>query len=945
MIKNLLLISSIIFSSPLTGLSLNNTNNSTFKETKLLEQPATLEELRATDPLEIATLDKYDSRKYDIVTYPKLQVENICWSFATMGASETSIAREGLFYSDTRHLYLNERNHAFNVFNNDPNLDPLNLTQGDAFSTSTIDSGNDMYGSGKRMLTWTTPSIEDRFDSSLGYKPPDFLLEDIIRVDPSDRNDIKRAISRYGAVTVVYHITDYHRNYYYYNGNVNVFDGDDHAVTIVGWDDTIDKNKYTGKPSTLDGGWIVKNSWGGAHAEGDGYFIMSYDTPIKDIYAYDFASKDKYDYNYHYDSFVKRDDFRSDNGPIAAIFPVKKSSLTKEEYLKAINVSILDTEKVKSVGEGEIIGHIYKNVTANESDIYSLINNPINEEGLVATVSRKINHEGSYTLELPQEIELEKGTYFSVVVEIKSPNDKYRVALSKEGNTSINDLTFYKDENGKWINCGSTNLRYVARIKAFTKTKDRTEIIGNDLKYTTIDINENVKPRYNEISEKIPLTISNDGKILKEGIDYKLEPIKVTKLPGLTETTSDNDVVATGTIKAIGIGEWTGENVASFPILVGKHDLSSFGEILPDGKIKITVDGSHVTYGDILLPKNWKFAFPDYKLEVGDNEGNYLNYVGDDEVCYRRNSFDVILTKTSDIPEKIDINNANIKLIENEFVYDSNEHCPEVYITYNDQKLVIGTDYLLEYKNNVNAGQGEILLNGIGKYKGQKIINFNINKASLNDVEVNYDSQFEYDGNPKKPLAKLIFKNNELKENVDYIVTFKDNIDAGTGTITFEGINNFEGTLIKSFNINKAKNKIIKFEVINGNPTAKSLFGEVDFKYFKDEKCLIEIPKPEEEGVYYVKAVVHETLNYEGAISEPIKFEIKSDVKPEPPIEPEPPIDPEEPTPPTTPEDEESGDNNKMTTGMIVAISSIVSIVCLLSGLGIYFFIKGRKKN
>lgn len=62
---------------PLAGISVSPTVAFSAKANEerasLSVQPQTLEELRLADPLEIAKLDKYDSRLYDIVTPIKKQ--------------------------------------------------------------------------------------------------------------------------------------------------------------------------------------------------------------------------------------------------------------------------------------------------------------------------------------------------------------------------------------------------------------------------------------------------------------------------------------------------------------------------------------------------------------------------------------------------------------------------------------------------------------------------------------------------------------------------------------------------------------------------------------------------------------------------------------------------------------------------------------------------------
>lgn len=107
-------------------------------------------------------------------------------------------------------------------------------------------------------------------------------------------NEIKKAIAKYGAVTAS---TSYDgRNRYYYNDK-DIKNGVAHAITLIGWDDNIDKDLFAPKKATRNGGWLVKNSY-----LDNPYFYLTYDSKILDTttWSFNYAPKDKYDYNYYY---------------------------------------------------------------------------------------------------------------------------------------------------------------------------------------------------------------------------------------------------------------------------------------------------------------------------------------------------------------------------------------------------------------------------------------------------------------------------------------------------------------------------------------------------------------------------------------------------------------------------------------------------------------------
>lgn len=202
-----------------------------------------------------------------------------------------------------------------------------------------------------------------------------------------------------------------------------------------------------------------------------------------------------------------------------------------------------------------------------------------------------------------------------------------------------------------------------------------------------------------------------------------------------------------------------------------------------------------------------------------------------------------------------DIANTSIELEKNSFGYDGNEINPKVFVKYNDISLEEGKDFTVEYNNNKNAGKASVIVKGIDRFSGEKILDFDITKKVLVESNVEVDTANEvYSGEEFNKV--ILVKDNEtvLKENEDYTVEYVSNVNAGNAKIIITGINNYDGTVEKTFTIDKApQNEIGE---VDNNVVHVGLTGNVNYKgkgeptYRTSDEKVVSI---DEDGVFTAK--------------------------------------------------------------------------------------------
>ncbi|MBQ1389938.1 MAG: hypothetical protein IIY78_09985, partial [Clostridia bacterium] len=283
---------------------------------------------------------------------------------------------------------------------------------------------------------------------------------------------------------------------------------------------------------------------------------------------------------------------------------------------------------------------------------------------------------------------------------------------------------------------------------------------------------------------------------------------------------SNNTNVGTATVTVTGIGDYTGTKSVNFTIAEKpKTNISDCTVKLArysyyyDGKNK--TPAVTVTYNGSTLSEN-----EDYVVDYSNNRNigtatatikGMGNYTGEKTVNYT----------ISEMP-KIDIFSCKVVLSQTSFNYDGNAKKPDVTVTNGSQTLKKGTDYTVSYSNNINIGTASVSVTGIGDYSGVKTVNFNITepeKMNISEKCTMSLSQlsYVYDGEEKSPDVIVKHETETLTRGVDYLVSYSNNIEPGTATVTVKGIGSYKGSKNLTFTITESKFVKEKFVIGEDN--------------------------------------------------------------------------------------------------------------------------------
>lgn len=393
---------------------------------------------------------KYDLRTIGKVTPVRNQgAYGTCWAFATLGSMESYLMPdESLDLSENNIVNLDGFDYGFN-------------------------SGGHYFMSMAYLADWRGPvdEVDDAYPNPASSPSglPVRKHAQQMRVipgksSPTGNDTIKQAVMENGAVYASY----YHENYYWNpTHNTYRYPGaarGNHAVTLVGWDDDFDKNKFAFVPAG-NGAYIVKNSWGADWGE-NGYFYISY-----------------YDTRFAYETMCA---FHSADTPdnYAAVYTHDRLGWVANLGIGTNTFWGANIFTATATGELGAVGFYANSLTTGYTlQIYTGVLAGAPGSGtLVATRTGTSDYPGYYTVSLGTPVALVEGQRFSIVIKLTTPGYNYPLPIEyavpgySSAATAAAGQSFYSVEGISWYDLASWNTTANFCIKGYSVMPGSPEI-------------------------------------------------------------------------------------------------------------------------------------------------------------------------------------------------------------------------------------------------------------------------------------------------------------------------------------------------------------------------------------------------------------------------------------------------------------------------------------
>lgn len=151
-----------------------------------------------------------------------------------------------------------------------------------------------------------------------------------------------------------------------------------------------------------------------------------------------------------------------------------------------------------------------------------------------------------------------------------------------------------------------------------------------------------------------------------------------------------------------------------------------------------------------------------------------------------------------------EIVDADVVLATSSAVYTGKAVRPGLSVTVGGTTLLAGTDYTISYQDNVAVGTAQVTVTGKGNYAGTVAKPFEIVLPDLSGASVSVVSKVIYTGLALTPVPTVTLGTKSLVEGRDYAVSYRNNVNAGTASVTITGTGGYRGAATTTFTIVKS---------------------------------------------------------------------------------------------------------------------------------------------
>lgn len=377
----------------------------------------------------------------------------------------------------------------------------------------------------------------------------------------------------------------------------------------------------------------------------------------------------------------------------------------------------------------------------------------------------------------------------------------------------------------------------------------------------------------NDLSDVVSVVYSNEDKTTYGDHDYVDGVCRYCDEEALASVTSGEIITYYPSLQdAIDYAENIPDSVVA---VIADTDNSNFYVNNPDSDFTIDINGNNV--GSIVA-NNGKISIIDSKTNGEIWGGLTVNSdsivtLGDVKILDLTKVYGQLILNGGDLAyvylyennAKVFFNNSDIKI--NNCIYWHDEYFEGVIINAEPHNIIPIIPNWSRLEANpplVGAGDnitldvewfdissGTVELDMTSRIEDNKLIV----SALINDkikTEFEEGETFTYSGAELKPtvrvyINRVVFDDEQLIENTDYTVTYSDNINAGTATVTITGIGAYSGSKNVTFTIEPKKIDSPTFDGLKSEYTYTGQAIEPEFTLWDGDTV---IPSSEYEVIY-----------------------------------------------------------------------------------------------